>query len=184
MTSSGAGNRACDIIQSTRAVLGGRAREKHPVDLNVLVRSTLDMVAGKARARHIAVVVLMEGTLKPVTVDKVQIQQALCDNAICALSYVKGRDRTLVVRCIAIQGEENVTIRVRDNGTGIDPDKREKVFKPFFTTRKHGTGLGLMIASLVAEAHGGKISIEFLLPFGTAFVIRLPYEGGSVPLTT
>jgi signal transduction histidine kinase len=172
------GHRAHDIIQSTRAILGGQAREKRPVDLEALVRGTLEMVSRKARSRNISAAIVVEGTLKPVSVDAVQIQQTLLNlfqNAICALTYVEGRDRILEVRCIAGPGEEEVTIRVEDNGRGIDPEDRKKVFTPFFTTRKHGTGLGLMIASLVLEAHGGQIGVEPLSPFGTAFVIRLPY---------
>ena len=179
------GHRAIDIIQSTRAVLGGQAREKRPVDLEALVRSTLDIVARKARGRSITVVMVVEGTLKPVTVDAVQIQQALLNlfqNAICALTYVKGRDRILEARCIARPGEEDVTIRVEDNGPGVEPDVLKKLFTPFFTTRKHGTGLGLMIVNLVVEAHGGKINVEPLSPFGTAFVIQLPYGGAGLSL--
>lgn len=181
------GHRANDIIQSTRAVLGGQAREKRPVDMEALVRSTLDMVSRKARARSITVVMVVEGTLQPVTVDAVQIQQALLNlfqNAICALTYVKGRDRVLEVRCIARPGEEDITIRVEDNGSGIEPDVLKKLFTPFYTTRKHGTGLGLMIVNLVVEAHGGKISVEPRSPFGTAFVIRLPYGGAVASLTS
>ncbi len=183
----GSSHRAEEIIQSTRAILGGQAREKLPVDLEALVRSSLNMVARKALTRNIAVAVVVDGTLKPVTVDTVQFQQVLLnlfENAISALTYVNGRERTLEVRCIARPGEEYVTIRVEDNGRGIEPDDREKIFMPFFTTRKHGTGLGLMIASLVVEAHGGKISVEPLSPFGTAFVIRLPYGGSGVSLAS
>jgi signal transduction histidine kinase len=151
------------------------------VDLEALVRRALDAVSRKARARRIAVTVVVDGVLKPVAVDPVQIQQTLLnlfENAICALTYVNGRARTLEVRCIAGPGEEHVTIRVEDNGPGIAPDDRKKIFTPFFTTRKRGTGLGLMIASLVLEAHGGKIGVEPRSPFGTAFVIQLPYGAG------
>jgi signal transduction histidine kinase len=173
--------RANDTIQSTRATLGGKAGEKRPVDLEALVRRALDAVSRKARARRIAVTVVVDGVLKPVAVDPAQIQQTLLnlfENAISALTYVNGRARTLEVRCIARSGEEHVTIRVEDNGPGIAPDDRKKIFTPFFTTRKRGTGLGLMIASLVLEAHGGKIGVEPRSPFGTAFVIQLPYGAG------
>jgi signal transduction histidine kinase len=176
------GHRANDIIQNTRAMFAGQSSEKHPVDMEPLLRSTLDMVARKTRARKIAVTLVMEGTLKPVRVNAVQIQQVLINlfqNAIEALSRVGGRPRTLEVRCIAGQEKECLTIRVEDNGPGIELDDRKKIFTPFFTTRKHGSGLGLMIASLVLEAHRGRISVEPLSPFGTAFVIRLPYEGGG-----
>jgi signal transduction histidine kinase len=181
------GHRARDVIQSTRAVLGGQVGEKRPIDLEALVRSSLNLVAPKARARKITTSIVMEGELKPVSGDPAQIQQALVNlfqNAICALTYVEGRDRILQVHCIARPKEDDVIIRVEDNGSGIEPENLKKVFTPFFTTRKHGTGLGLMIANMVVEAHGGKISVEPLSPFGTAFAIRLPYGGAGVSLTT
>jgi signal transduction histidine kinase len=175
-------DRANDIIQSTRAMFGNRTTEKHAADFEVLLRGTLDMIAGQAHAQAISVNLVMEGTLNPVRVNTLQIQQALLNifqNAIQALVRVRGRPRTLEVRCIAIPGKEDITIRVEDNGPGIELDHRDKVFTPFFTTRKQGTGLGLMIASLVVEAHGGQITVEPLSPSGTAFVIRLRYDGGE-----
>jgi signal transduction histidine kinase len=174
------GHRANDIIQNTRAMFGNRTTVKHPVDLDALLRGTLDMIAGEARARAISVNLVVEGPLNPVRVNTVQIQQALLNifqNAIEALERVRGRPRTLEVRCIAIPGKEEIFIRVEDNGPGIEQDHRKKIFTPFFTTRKQGTGLGLMIASLVLEAHGGQITVEPLSPFGTAFVIRLRHDG-------
>jgi signal transduction histidine kinase len=175
--------RASDVMRSTRAMLAGQASEKRPVDLEELLRRTVDMVSAKARARKVSITLVMEGTLGPVCVNSVQIQQALLNlfqNAIDALGRVGGRSRTLKVRCIARQEEKDVTIRVEDNGPGIEPENQKDIFKPFFSTRKHGSGLGLMIASLVLEAHSGKISLEPLSPFGTAFVIRLPYGGAGV----
>jgi two-component system sensor histidine kinase HydH len=152
------------------------------VDIEGLLRGTLDMVAAQAHARAISVNLAVEGTLKPVNLNRVQIQQALLNlfqNAIEALGRVRGRSRTLDVRCLADPGKEDLTIRVEDNGPGMELEHRRKIFTPFFTTRKHGTGLGLMIANLVLESHGGQITVESLSPFGTAFVIRLRYDGGQ-----
>ena len=119
--------------------------------------------------------------MKPVTgMDAVQIQQALLnlfsECSGCAGAGARGGPCTLEVRCLAREGEEDVTIRIEDNGPGIEPENRKKIFIPFFTTRKHGSGLGLMIANLVIEAHGGQIRVEPVSPFGTAFVIRLPQD--------
>jgi signal transduction histidine kinase len=76
-------------------------------------------------------------------------------------------------------GEEGLTIRVEDNGPGIAPAERKRIFDPYFTTRAEGTGLGLAITRLVVEAHGGQASVEPLSPYGAAFVIRLPYDDGG-----
>jgi signal transduction histidine kinase len=173
-------HRANDIMQSTRALFGRQTTEKRPVDVEVLLRGTLDMIADQAHAGAISVNLVVEGAPKPISVNTVQIQQALLNvfqNAIEALGRVRGRPRTLEVRCVANPGNDGITIRIEDNGPGIQLDDRRKLFTPFFTTRKHGTGLGLMIASLVLEAHGGQITVEPISPFGTVFVIRLHHEG-------
>jgi signal transduction histidine kinase len=70
-----------------------------------------------------------------------------------------------------------VEIRVRDNGTGIPPEIRDKLFQPFFTTKPtgEGTGLGLSISyDIVTQAHGGTIEVDSALGGFTEFTIRLP----------
>lgn len=73
-----------------------------------------------------------------------------------------------------------MTIRVEDNGPGIPPENLDRIFDVFFTTRATGTGMGLAIArSVIEEAHGGKLDVEPRAAAGTAFVIHLPYAGGT-----
>ena len=72
---------------------------------------------------------------------------------------------------------EAVEIRVRDNGTGIPPESRDKLFQPFFTTKPtgEGTGLGLSIAyDIVTQQHGGTIEVDSRVGEFTEFTIRLP----------
>ena len=66
-----------------------------------------------------------------------------------------------------------IEVRVRDNGPGLDPRRRE-VFEPFFTTKTKGTGLGMAIAHRILEAHGGSITVGDQGPCGAEFVLRLP----------
>lgn len=65
-------------------------------------------------------------------------------------------------------------IRVRDNGTGLDAAQRAAIFTPFFTTKPHGTGLGLATAYRIIRAHGGEIEVESESGEGAAFIVRLP----------
>jgi signal transduction histidine kinase len=72
-----------------------------------------------------------------------------------------------------------VEVRVRDNGTGIPPDIRDKLFQPFFTTKPtgEGTGLGLSISyDIVTQQHGGTITVESEPGSFTEFLVRLPYH--------
>ena len=80
--------------------------------------------------------------------------------------------------------QERVEIRVRDNGTGIPPEIRDKLFQPFFTTKPtgEGTGLGLSISyDIVTQAHGGTIEVDSALGAFTEFTIRLPRAGAALP---
>ena len=65
-------------------------------------------------------------------------------------------------------------IRVCDNGDGIDPEVREHMFEPFFTTRTKGTGLGLAIVAQIAELHGARVELTANQPSGTCAVLTLP----------
>jgi signal transduction histidine kinase len=171
--------RANDIIQSTRAIFGQGASEKHSADVGMVLQNTLALVAGSARAQDVAVKLVVEGQPGPIIADRLQLQQALLNlfqNAIEALSHSRVPGRTLLVSS-APWLDLGVTIRVEDNGPGITAADRERIFDPFFTTRPKGTGMGLSIARSVIEAHGGRLDVEPRMPAGTVFVIHLPYDG-------
>lgn len=72
------------------------------------------------------------------------------------------------------QCKEVVQIRVQDNGPGISQDVLQEIFKPFYTTKKNGTGLGLAVVNEVIKAHGGRIQVESKVGEGTEFIISLP----------
>jgi signal transduction histidine kinase len=74
---------------------------------------------------------------------------------------------------------DRIEVRIRDNGTGIPPEVREKIFHPFFTTKPtgHGTGLGLSIShDIIVQEHGGELEVETEPGQFTEFIIRLPKE--------
>ena len=88
----------------------------------------------------------------------------------CAQAVVK--DRRIEVR--ARQDHRFSIIEVKDRGAGISPELKKQVFRPFFTSKNKGTGLGLPIARKIIEAHGGSISLESESGEGTVVTIRLP----------
>ena len=67
-----------------------------------------------------------------------------------------------------------IELTVRDDGHGIDPSHRERLFRPYFTTKKHGTGLGLFVIRRILEAHHGTIDVESTPANGTCFTVRIP----------
>lgn len=78
----------------------------------------------------------------------------------------------------SVEGEE-VEIRISDSGAGIPPDKREKIFQLYFTTKKKGSGIGLAMTFRIVQLHNGKIDFFSEPGKGTTFVLRFPLEGSS-----
>jgi len=107
-----------------------------------------------------------------------QIQQVFLNLIVNALDALQESPKKEI--CIDIHPEEEfVYVSVSDTGCGIDPDSLAKMFKPFFSTKTagKGLGLGLYICRNIIEAHGGKISCETELGLGTKFVLLLPVAG-------
>ncbi|MFU8818602.1 MAG: ATP-binding protein, partial [Desulfurivibrio sp.] len=77
-----------------------------------------------------------------------------------------------------LDGEQVMLIRLRDDGPGLEPAIRRKIFNPYFTTRQDGTGLGLAIVHQIISGHGGVISVESTPGHGALFVIQLPHGPG------
>jgi two-component system nitrogen regulation sensor histidine kinase NtrY len=132
----------------------------------------LAMLHKKELADHGIVVELKLQTddLK-VSADKTMIEQVLINlikNAIQAFDSQVGRKIVLSAHA----NEGHVLIAVKDNGNGIDPDALEKIFIPFFTTKKTGSGIGLSLSRQIMRQHGGQISVKSKLGEGTEFVLR------------
>ena len=106
-------------------------------------------------------------------VDKEQMKRVminLLDNAIAAVDG----DGDIVIDLSYDKEQEMVRIEVSDNGKGIPPEDKMRLFEPYFSTKEHGTGLGLTIASTIISDHNGFIRVQDNKPRGTKFVIELP----------
>jgi signal transduction histidine kinase len=73
-------------------------------------------------------------------------------------------------------GAQAVQVAVRDNGPGLSPEQRDRIFEPFYTTKTKGTGLGMAIARRIVEAHHGKIRVGDVSGPGAAIFVALPAE--------
>ncbi len=83
---------------------------------------------------------------------------------------------------LATTPDGGIVLRLTDNGSGIAPEDRERIFTPFYTTKSEGTGLGLAIVKVIVNAHQGRISVEDAPQGGACFVIRLPSASGQQTL--
>jgi two-component system NtrC family sensor kinase len=107
--------------------------------------------------------------------DPAQIQQVLII-LLANAGEALGQGGEIHVRTAAAEGGEGVSIEVRDNGPGIPPGLRDKIFEPFFSTKEnqHRTGLGLAVAKGIVERHGGTLTVESQPGAGAAFTVQLP----------
>jgi signal transduction histidine kinase len=111
-----------------------------------------------------------------VRADRIQVQQVLLNvliNAIEALSGVGDGPRELVVQSDT-DAAQGVLVTVRDSGPGLDPQRLDRLFEAFYTTKPHGLGLGLAISRSIIEAHGGRLWATANVPHGAVVQFTVP----------
>jgi signal transduction histidine kinase len=149
---------------------------------NVDVRRGLDDTLLLLKAKLGGVEVVREydpelPTIEALGAELNQVWTNLIDNAAAAVSERAGADARIVIR--AAPGDNSVVVEIEDNGTGIKPEHRERIFDAFFTTKGPGagTGLGLDISfRIVVHEHGGNLELVESQPGRTVFRVELPLE--------
>jgi len=149
------------------------ASHPQPADLNAIVESALAMFHGKLDG--ITLHKSLAADLPKVMADAEAIKRALAnliDNAAEALE--DSQVRAIEISTALVVSRDAVEITVADTGQGVTRELKEKLFPPYFSTKKRGTGLGLAIVSRVIEEHHGSIRIEENEPLGARFIVELP----------
>src|SRR5215831_2739620 len=155
-----------------------------PNSMKDLVDKTLALYEG--RLEGITLNVDIPPHLPPILMDPLQMKRVLVnllDNALEALSGESTQELSL--RCELTRDETMARLTITDTGRGIAAEDRERLFTPYFSTRKNGTGLGLAISSRIVADHGGYIGAEPNSPKGTRFVLELPVcQKSSLSMTS
>jgi two-component system nitrogen regulation sensor histidine kinase NtrY len=155
------------------------AANPKPDDLNRLVRETVSSYEGQD---GIALETVLDPELPIVEIDKEQMRRVLTnllDNAIAAVREARDKGATPPAGRIQVRTQHDAQLamarfEVADDGIGIRPDDRRRVFEPYFSTKKQGTGLGLAIVSRIVADHRGYIRVHDERPRGTRFIVELP----------
>ena len=158
------------ITQFLQAIRPTPAKLKQG-QLNEVVTKTLEFLRPELDNRGIIVKEKLASQLPFAPLDALQLQQALVNlvkNAMQAMT--RGGTLTLATG----EGAEGVWLSVNDTGCGIDDEHLKRIFEPFYTTKKKGSGLGLMIVQRVVRAHNGRIELDSRAGRGTLFRIWLP----------
>jgi len=139
--------------------------------LNAVVEKTLALLRPELDNRGLTVKTRLARSLTATLIDPTQMQQVLV-NLVKNAMHAMTRGGTLTLQ--TGESADGVWMSVTDTGGGIPQEQINRIFEPFYTTKKTGTGLGLMIVQRIVRAHGGRIELESHVGRGTTFRIRLP----------
>jgi len=169
------GTRAAEIVKRIRLLFKKSTPQRELVDVNEAVREIIVLLRSEATRYKITVRMELAEDLPRIMGDRVQLQQVLMNlivNSIDAMKEVDGT-RELAVKSQRTKKEE-VLVSVCDTGVGLPPQQSDQIFNAFFTTKAHGTGMGLRISRSIVESHGGRLWAADNSPHGASFHFALP----------
>ena len=167
--------RAAEIISRVRLLFKKSAPERELIDVNDLIPKMIALLHSEAARYEISVRAELAADLPRVIGDRVQLQQVIMNlvmNSIDAMKDVDGT-RELAIRSQRTENEQ-VLVSVLDTGVGLPQQHANQIFNAFFTTKSHGTGLGLRISRSIVESHGGRLWAAENSPRGANFCFTLP----------
>ncbi|MFQ5854959.1 MAG: sensor histidine kinase [Anaerolineae bacterium] len=147
-----------------------------PVELNSLITDLLALFDWQLQDTNIAVELRLSETLPPVIGAKNGLRQ-VCLNVL--LNAIESMPDGGTVHITSEQVDDEVCVTLSDTGVGIAPQDIPRVFDPFYTTKPHGTGLGLTVSYRIIQEHGGDLAIESCPGTGTTVRLVLPIRGPS-----
>ncbi len=166
--------RAKDIIRQLLEFARKRPMFITDVDLNISISYVLELLRVQMRRNNIEIIIdyAPDAIIKG---DENQLKQVLVN---IMNNAVQSMEASGTLSVITSSDDDHVTVRISDTGSGIPDEIAEKIFEPFFSTKKEkGTGVGLSVSYKIIKAHGGTITVESQPGKGSVFTITLPKEG-------
>lgn len=170
--------RAGDIIRNLRKLIEKRDANLTVLSLNAVVNEVVDLARLDARWEAIRIETDLADPLPDIVGSDVQLQQVILNlvvNARDAIRQSQVAHGVITIRT-RIDDVRWVRLSVIDNGPGVPPEKISEILQPFFTTKEGGTGMGLWIAQMIIEQHGGKLEVTNLSGGGACFSFALPVQ--------
>jgi PAS domain S-box-containing protein len=169
-------SRASEVIQRMRALVKKEELAFAPLDLAGVVRDVAALVHSDAILQGVRILLEVKPGLPSVRGDKIQLQQVVLNlllNAFEAMKDCPANEREVKVLA-ETAGAGSLRLAVRDHGTGLGDDKLDKIFQPFYTTKRDGLGMGLAISRSIIDTHGGRLWAENNPDRGATFYCTLP----------
>jgi two-component system NtrC family sensor kinase len=149
--------------------------EKNATNVNGIIDELLALVQYQKEYRGITILRELDPGIPDVMAIPGQLKQVFLNVILNALQSMQEGGVLTVSSCVAGKGDAaRVVVRVSDTGPGIPPEEVNRIFQPFYTTKKSGTGLGLSISYGIVRAHGGALEVQSEAGKGTVFTISLP----------
>ena len=169
--------RATDIISRLGLQFQKGTSKRELVDVNEVIREMIALLESEATRYNILVRTELAADLPQIMGDRVQLQQVLMNLMINSIDATKSVDGT---RELAIKSQradnEQLQLSVSDTGIGLPPQQADQIFNAFFTTKPHGTGMGLRISRSIIESHGGRLWASANDGRGATFYFTLPAQ--------
>jgi NO-binding membrane sensor protein with MHYT domain len=169
------GMRAAEIISRIRMLFKKGTPQRELLDVNELIREMIVLLRGELARYSVSVRPELAPDLPQVMGDRVQLQQVmmnLISNSIDAMKDLDG-SRELAIKSQRAENEQ-LMVSVSDTGVGLPLQQADQIFNAFFTTKFHGTGMGLSISRSIVESHSGRLWAGDNSPRGTSFHLILP----------
>jgi signal transduction histidine kinase len=167
--------RAGKIIDRNRLLFRRESAQREPIDLNELIREMVVLMHDESDGRSISIRTDLDAALPGTAGDRVQLQQVLMNLMLNGIEAMKGGGELRVTSKRTENGQ--LLISVIDAGIGLPEEEPDRIFEAFFTTKPHGTGMGLSISRRIIESHGGRLWASGNPERGATFQFTLPANG-------
>jgi C4-dicarboxylate-specific signal transduction histidine kinase len=169
------GTRAAEIISRVRLLFKKGTPERGLVDVNEVIREMIILLRSEATRYNIFVRTELATVLSEVMGDRIQLQQVFMNLMLNGIDAMKDMNAEGELAIKSQQAEDDqLLISVSDTGVGLPPHHADQIFNAFFTTKLHGTGMGLPISRSIVESHGGRLWAADNIPRGASFYFTLP----------
>ena len=170
------GTRAGAILDQIRRLFKKEAATQDWVEMNEVIQELIAFLSGEAARHEISLRTELCSDLPKILGDRVQLQQVVLNLIMNAMDAMRGatqRPREIVIRS-SREGASGARIAIEDSGIGLSKEIADKIFRPFFTTKAQGIGMGLSISRSIVESHAGRLWAEALPGGGAVFQFTIP----------
>jgi PAS domain S-box-containing protein len=171
--------RAGQIIHRMREFVKSHAKHRSTADVNMLIHEAVGLCVAELKQNNIMLTFELGNNLPPIYVDYVQIEQVIINlirNSIDALQSLPEEKQCQIAIHSQLTSHNDIEVRVKDNGQGLDEEQQQRILTPFYTTKADGMGMGLSISRSIIEAHEGTLHFNSKPGKGTSFYFTLPIQ--------